>query len=161
MDLERMSSNVIDIIDEILKNQKLVNYIGHNGNNPSVQSINARDIQPMATGEKLFAYPFDVEYTGDVRTELHIYYPSFEFINNSNAFKSALIFDIVVHKSIWLVSDDGKKLIRPYQITKLLVDTFKGKRVGSVGKINFLQGAHTVINSEFEGVRLIANITEF
>jgi hypothetical protein len=161
MNFERLSSNIIVVINEILKNQNLVNYIGWTSDNPSSQSIVPSSIAPKAPNERIFPYPFDTNYKGDVRTQLHIYYPSFTFENNGKASQVVMLFDIVVHKSIWLVTDNGKKLIRPYQIAKLLVDTFKDKHIDGLGEIHFIQGSHTIINDQFEGFRLVARFTEF
>lgn len=161
MDFERMSSNIIDIIGELSKNRKLVNYIAHNGDNPSTQNISFKEIAPSSKGEKVFAYPFDIDFTSDVRTELHIYYPNFEMDNNGHSSKIIINFDIVVHKSIWLVNDGGKKIIRPYQIAKYIIDSLKGKKIGGLGDIHFIGGAHTIANSKFEGLRLSASFTEF
>lgn len=161
MDFERLSSNIVVAIDQVLKNQNLVNYIGWNGNDPSLQSVVPSSIAPKATNERIFPYPFDTSYKEDVRTQLHIYYPSLVFQNNGKASQVVMLFDIVVHKSIWLLTDNGKKVIRPYQIAKYIVDTFKDKRIDGLGEIHFLQGSHTVINEQFEGFRLVARFTEF
>lgn len=164
MDLTRMSSNLIDIIEEVLKNQELVNLIGYNGNFPILPPnvpVVPKDIAPKGSKERIFPYPFNVDYKADVRTQLHIYYPSFRFKNNGHANEIILIFDVVVHKSIWLMQDNNKKVIRPYQICKQIVDTFKDKKVGQLGEIHFVDGSHTLINSDFEGVRLVAKFTEF
>jgi hypothetical protein len=159
-----MSSNLIAIIDEVLKNQELVNLIGHNGNfpilPPTVPPV-AKDIAPKGVNQRIYPYPFNVEYNQDVRTQLHIYYPSFQFKNNGYANEIILIFDIVVHKDIWLMIDNSKKVIRPYQICDQLVKIFKDKRVEGLGQIHFIDGSHTLINSDFEGIRLVAKFTEF
>jgi hypothetical protein len=161
MDFERLSSNLVAIIDEILKNQKLVNYIGYDGNDPESKTISPQSIAPKGINERIFPYPFDVNFRDSVRTQLHIYYPHFTFENNSNASRVAIVFDIVVNKSIWLVSDGGRKLIRPYQIAKYIIDTFRDKHIDKVGKIHFIEGSHTIINDEFDGLRLVAQFTEF
>lgn len=161
MDFERLSTNIIEIIDEVLSNQVLVNYIGHDSNNPSAQNINPKDIAPNGINERIFPYPFDTSYTPDVRSQLHVYYPNFLLVNNGNANQVALIFDIVVHKHIWLLVDDKKRLLRPYQIAKHIYDTFNEKRIDGIGKIHFKEGLHTIVNGKFEGLRLVATFTEF
>jgi hypothetical protein len=161
MDLTRMSSNLIDIIDEVLKNQELVNLIGSNGNLPVSTPVDPKSIAPKGVNERILPYPFDIEYEDDVRTQLHIYYPSFKFTSNGHANEIILIFDIVVHKDIWLMMDNSKKVIRPYQIANQIVTSMKDKRIGHLGKIHFIDGSHTLINKEFEGVRLVAKFTEF
>lgn len=161
MDFRRLSVNLIAIIEETLKNQELVNLIGFDGNNPSNNNVNPKEIAPKAKNERILPYPFDVDYKEDVRTQLHIYYPRISFESNGNASKVVVLFDIVVHKDIWLLMDNGEKVIRPYQISKALIDTFNKKRVKGVGELHFLDANHTPINEEFEGFRLVAQFTEF
>jgi hypothetical protein len=161
MDLERLSSNIIAIIDAILKNQSLVNYIGYDKDNPENQSIDPKTIAPKGSDERIFAYPFDINFRDKVRTQLHIYYPSMEFKNNGNVNQAIVLFDIVVHKNIWLLTDNNRKLIRPYQIIKFLVETFRGKNINGLGQLHFIEGNHIVVNDQFEGFRLVAKVTEF
>lgn len=161
MDLQRLSSNLISVIDEVLKNQDLVNLIGNDGDNPSSTNILAKTIAPKGVNERILPYPFDLSFKGDVRSQLHIYYPRVSFVNNGQVGKVMLMFDIVVHKNIWLYVDNGKKLIRPYQMLKHLVDSFKDKRVKGVGEIHIADANHIYVNEEFECIRVIANFTEF
>jgi hypothetical protein len=161
MDFERLSSNLIAIVDEVLRNQDVVNYIGYDSNEPESQSINPVSIAPYGEDERIFVYPFDVNYKGDIRTQLHVYYPEFELVNNANVGRIHVLFDIVCHRNIWLVMDKDRKLIRPYQIVKCLTDSFRGRIVPNLGKIHFKDGSHVAVNSEFECIRLVATITEF
>jgi hypothetical protein len=161
MDFERLSSNIIAIIQEMLKNQILVNYIGYDGDNPESQNIPPTSIAPKGSNERILPYPFDVNFRGQVRSQVHIYYPRLSFKNNSHANQTIVFFDVIVHKSIWLVVDKGRKLIRPYQIVNHIVKTFKDKHIQGLGKIHFLEGNHVVVNEEFEGFRLVASITDF
>lgn len=161
MNFERLSSNIITIIGEVLRNQALCNYIGWNGDNPSDQNIAPSTIAPRGSSERLFPYPFDVTFKEDVRTQLHIYYPNLTFENNGHAGRAVILFDIVVHKDIWLVMDKDKKIIRPYEIAKLILDTFKDKNIEGLGELHFVSADHTVVNESFEGFRIVATTTEF
>lgn len=161
MNFDRLSSNIITIIGEVLKSQSLVNYIGWIGDNPSAQNINPSSIAPKGKSERVFPYPFDVTFKEDVRTQLHIYYPNLTFENNGHAGRAVILFDIVVHKDIWLVMDNKTKVIRPYEISKLILDIFKDKNVEGLGELHFVSADHTVINENFEGFRIVATTTEF
>jgi hypothetical protein len=162
MNFDRLSSNIIVIIGEVLKNQTLVNYIGANGDNPTTDYvISPATIAPKGVNERIFPFPFDIAFKDDVRSQLHIYYPNLTFENNGKAGRAIILFDIVVHKGIWLLKDEGKNVIRPYQIAKLILDTFKDKNIVGLGQIYFVKADHTVINEQFEGFRLVATTTEF
>lgn len=161
MNFEKLSENIITIIGEVLKDKKLINYIGWNGDNPSQQSIDPLAIAPKGASERIFPYPFDVNFKEDIRTELHIYYPNLKFESNGHAGRTVVLFDIVVHKSVWLLTDNGKKIIRPYEIANLILNIFKDKNIKNLGKLHFVEADHTVVNEEFEGFRLIATATEF
>lgn len=161
MEFENLSSNIISAIDEVLRNQTLVNFLAWNGDNPSSEAISPSSIAPKGEIERVFPYPFDTTFKNDVRTQLHIYYPNISFENNGNAGRAVILFDIVVHKDIWLLTDGGKKVIRPYEIVKLILNTFKGKKVEGLGEIHFVTGDHIVVNEQFEGFRLVATTTGF
>lgn len=161
MNFDRLSQNMITIIGEVLKNQQLVNYLSVNSDNPSSTNIPSLTIAPNGINQRVFPYPFDTTFKDDVRSQLHIYYPKITFENNGNAGRAIVIFDIVVHKDIWLVQDNGQKVIRPYQIATLIFNTFKDKHVKGLGQIHFVGADHTVINEQFEGFRLVARLTEF
>lgn len=161
MNFDRLSPNIISIINEVLKNQALINYLGFNGDNPSTTMISPSSIAPKGVNQRIFPHPFDTTFKDDVRSQLHIYYPDLLFENNGQAGVAFVLFDIVVHKSIWLVTDSGEKIIRPYQIAKLILDSFKDKHVRGVGKMHFVKAEHTVINDQFEGFRIVARMIEF
>ncbi|OME53982.1 hypothetical protein BSK59_15485 [Paenibacillus odorifer] len=161
MNFGRLSSNIIAVIEEVLRSQTLVNYLGWNRDNPSVQVINPISIAPRGESERIFPYPFDTTFKDDVRTQLHIYYPNLAFENNGHAGVAVILFDIVVHKDIWLLTDNEKKVIRPYEIARLILDAFKDKNVEGLGELHFVKADHTVVNEQFEGFRLVATTTEF
>jgi hypothetical protein len=115
----------------------------------------------MAKDERIFPYPFDINFKNDVRSQLHIYYPNLSFENNGNAGKSVILFDIVVNLDIWLVKDRAKKIIRPYEIMKLILETFKDKNIEGLGELHFIKADHVVVNERFQGIRLVATTTDF
>lgn len=161
MNFDRLSRNVVAIINEVLKNQKLVNYLATNGDNPSSLSLSPANIAPNSPNEKIFPYPFNIKFKDDVRSQLHIYYPNLLLENNGKAGRAFINFDVVVHKDIWLLTDEGEKVIRPYKIAQFILDSFKDKKVDELGEIHFVRIDHVVVNEEFEGVRLLATTTEF
>jgi|HigsolmetaGSP11D_1036233.scaffolds.fasta_scaffold07301_5 hypothetical protein len=162
MNLDRLSKNIISIIEEVLKNQRLVNYLAINGNDPSISPpVSPMLIAPKGDNERIFPYPFDTSFKDDVRSQLHIYYPHMTFKNNGKVGHPFINFDIVVHKDIWLLTDKGEKIIRPYEILSMILDTFSGKIIPNLGQVHFLDGVHVVVNEQFEGVRLTAKTTEF
>lgn len=159
---DRLSKNIITIIDEILKNQRLVNYLAIDGDNPSTSSpVPPKTIAPKGASERIFPHPFDITFKDGVRSQLHIYYPEVDFENNGHAGVILILFDIVVHKDIWLLMDKGEKVIRPYQIGSLILESFKDKNIHGLGEIHFVKAKHAVVNEQFEGFRLIASMTEF
>ena len=159
--LEKFSSNIINIIEKLLDNQEICNLVGQNGNIPVKNPVLSKDIAPSGIKERIYPYPFDIDFTDDVRSQIHVYYPSFSFENNGHATEIIVIFDIVVHKKIWLMTDNKKKVIRAYEIVRNIVSSMNGKNIDGIGKIHFIEGSHTIINSEFEGVRLVAKLVEF
>lgn len=164
-----MSEKLIIIIDELLSNQNIVNLVGSNSNFPVNKNVDPKTIAPMAKGQRINVTPFDDDYTDDVRTEIRVYYPEFTFKNNNYVNDSVLIIDIIVHKSIWLMEVNGKKVVRPFHIASEIFDhfrvaereKFKSENMKKLGKIQFTDGRYTLVNKEFDSLRLFARLVDF
>lgn len=155
--LKYASRNLVLLIDECLKNQNLSKLIVYNDNNPlNKPQVDISTIAPHGSNERYFAYPFDINFKDEKRTQIHIYYPNIKFKNNQNVADNNIYFDIVVHKKIWLYAQSNEKLVRPYQIASLIMDTFD-KSTDTLGVVNFHHVAHVVVNEEFDAIRLVAS----
>lgn len=160
MSINRLSVILVETIGQLLSNQNIVNYVGHDSNNPENANIIPSTIAPKGVDERILPYPFDITYSGDARSQVHVYFPQFDYVNNGHATKVTMYIDIVVNKDIWLVQQGTEKIIRPYKIADLIEDHFKDK-ITNVGKMHFIAGDHLTINPKYDCIRLTINLTEF
>lgn len=164
--LQLLSPNLVQIIEKCANNPILGKLLLHNDNiNPlSKSEVYPSDIAPFGKSERILPYPFDITFKDEERTQLHIYYPEMAFVASGNIEKATVWFDIVVHNRLWLYSQNGKKLVRPYDIASQITKIFDGTipdTKSTVGKLDFSVMAHVPVNEEFNAIRLQALMTTF
>lgn len=153
MKLLTLSSDLVGLIGELLDNQQIGKFLYYTESNPLNQpNINMVDLAPFGRSERILPHPFDIDFTADVRSQLHIYFPRMEFKNNQILEDVMVFFDIVVHKSIWTVrNNENKKVIRPYEIARLVIHELKDI-------CQFIEMTHISVNEEFQCIRLEGQI---
>jgi len=163
--LELLSKNLVLIIDKLIKDEKVSKLIYYNTNDIfSRPDISPSIIAPLGETERVLPYPFDTSFTNDERTQIHVYFPDLDFVNAENAESTVVFFDIVTHRNLWLFSEFGEKLIRPYEIASSISRLFDGSlpnTKSTVGKLNFLSLKQVHVNEEFSCVRLVATMTTY
>ena len=153
MKLQSLSKDLIGLIGNLLDNQRLAKMLFYTDAKPISQpSINPVILAPFSKSERILPYPFDIEFTEEIRSQLHIYFPRLEFINNEIVENILVYFDIVVHKSIWtILSENNEKIIRPYEIAKEVIYELKDI-------CSFNEMSHLAVNEEFQALRIEAQI---
>jgi hypothetical protein len=153
MNFLTLSNDLIGLIGKMLNNQELGKLLYYTQSNPLNQpNLNLVDLAPFGNSERILPHPFDVDYTADVRSQLHIYFPNCVFTNNQIVEDTMTFFDIVVHKSIWTIRDlQNKKKIRPYEIARLIIHELSNI-------CQFEEMTHIAVNDEFQCIRLQAQI---
>jgi hypothetical protein len=164
--LELLSTNIVQIIERCANSTNLAKLLYYNDSvNPmSNEVVPANVIAPFGSKERILPYPFDIRFKDEQRSQLHIYYPDLKFVNNAQVETGIVWFDIIVHKRLWLYSQDGKKLVRPYEIASEVTKLFDGtipNTKSTVGNLDFLALGHVSVNEEFDAVRLEAKMTTF
>lgn len=156
MKLLTLSDDLVNLMGGLLDNQALGKLLYYTVSNPLNQAnINLTDLAPFGKYERILPHPFDIDYTEDVRSQLHIYFPRLEFVNNQIVENSLIFFDIVVHKSLWTIRDEAnKKKIRPYEIAKHLIHELKGY-------CDFTEMSHLSVNEQFQCLRVEAELVRW
>jgi len=169
MKMETMSNNVVGIMKQLVKNNAIVELLINNNNSlPLLMDANGlrekitdkiRDntINPNSASAKIFPYPFNVEATTTDGAFIRVYYNDGEFNDNEVIAESQLHIDIVVARSMWLINDGKKSLVRPYEIMGRVIDQVGKRSVGSPIKIKFNGYQHLYVNDKFDAIRLYAN----
>lgn len=153
MKLLTLSDDLVNLMGKLLANQSLGKLVYYTVPNPLNQAnLILSDLAPFGKYERILPHPFDIDYTADIRSQIHIYFPRLEFINNQIVENVLVFFDIVVHKSIWTIRDDtNKKKIRAYEIARHIISDLKSV-------CEFTEMTHLSVNEEFQALRLEAEI---
>lgn len=152
--VDKFSSNVIQILREVLKNQNICKYLYYSVSNPLSQS-NIVDTKSLMFNN-LFPYPFNPNINDKDITQLHVYYGKGNFEPHAILADTKLLMDIIIPSTLYLVNDGGET-VRPYAIMSLLTDFFADRVIGSMGYIFFESFVHLNINEKYDCVRLICN----
>ena len=153
MKLLTLSDDLINLMGSLLSNMELAKLVYYTQANPLSQpNFNSVDIAPFGSKERILPHPFDIDYTLDVRSQIHIYFPLLEFENNQILEDCLVFFDVVVHTSIWTIVDSkGKKKIRPYEIARNIIHELKDV-------CSFQEMTHLSVNDQFQALRIQAQI---
>lgn len=152
MKLDELSSDLVKLIEQCLESQTLAKLLYYAVPNPYQQpTLVTRELAPYGSKERILPYPFDVNYKADQRSQLHMYFPSVAFKNNMVVEDTLVWIDIVVHKKLWLISNNGKKLIRPYVIAQEVVNAL-------IDPCFFFELNHLSVNEEYDCLRIEGRI---
>jgi hypothetical protein len=156
MKLLTMSDDLVNLMGVLLTDESLAKLIYYPHANPLNQpDFNPVLIAPFGKYERIIPHPFDINYTEDVRSQVHVYFPQLEFQNNEIVEDVTAFFDVVVHTNIWTILDqNGKKKIRPYEIARLIIHNLKDY-------CSFVEMSHLAVNEEFQALRIEAQIVKW
>lgn len=156
MKLLTLSDDLVNLMGSLLSNMNLAKLVYYTQSNPLNQpNFNTVEIAPFGSKERILPHPFDIEFTADVRSQIHIYFPSLEFVNNQIVEDILVFFDVVVHTSIWTIRDTTeKKKIRPFEIAKHIIHDLKDV-------CTFHEMTHLSVNEEFQALRIQAQIVKW
>ena len=157
MRTESMSNNIIDIILSLAKNDGLLRLIVNNDDEPMKKPVklSVKDlIYPRNCNAKILPLPFDVNATEDESSFIRVYYNDGELNENEVIADSQIHIDIICAKSLWLINDGDKSLIRPYEIMSRVMDMLGRRSVNTKIKLHFNSYQHLYINSKYDAIRL-------
>jgi len=156
MKLLTLSDDLVNLMGSLLSNMELAKLVYYTKANPLAQpDFNIVDIAPFGSKERIIPHPFDIDYTEDVRSQIHIYFPILEFENNQIVEDCLVFFDVIVHTSLWTIVDlDHKKKIRPYEIARNIIHELKDV-------CSFQEMTHLAVNEEFQAIRVQAQILKW
>lgn len=153
--LDVLAPNLITILSEVMKVQDIAKYLTYNVDTPLMQP----DVDSSSLMFKvLYPFPFDMEANYEDCTQLRVYYPQGIFTENQQFAETSIYFDIIVARSLWLVSNGEISSIRPYEIMRLIVNQFDKKSIDTLGRIEFLRFDHLNVNEKYDCIRIQAEM---
>lgn len=156
MNVNYISPNLTIILKEILDNQILVKWLQYDDLNPLAQPDVTNSISLMF--DRVFPYPFDAQLQTEDATQLRVYTPLIYFSEDETIAGVTVNFDIVCAKRTLWLANTGSSVIRPIEIMKEIIRTFRGKTIGTVGKLKFERATHLYVNDQFDLIRLEAEM---
>ncbi len=167
MKMESMSKNIVDVMFELTKNNGLIELLINNNNSlPLLRDGNALEkkiedskirkslIKPNSIASKISPFPFDPDAQLEDESFIRVYYNNGEFNSNEVIGESQLHIDIIVAKSLWLINDGERSLIRPYEIMGRVMDMVGKRSLNSTVRLNFEGYQHLAVNTKFDAIRL-------
>lgn len=156
MKLETMSKNIVEIMKALSKNEGLARLLSNNISNPFSIAVGDKSklIDMSSENAKIFPYPFDPDATLEDGSFVRVYYNDGEFNSNETIAESDLHIDVIVAKSLWLIDDGDRALIRPYEIIGRIIDTVGARAINSNIRLGFTSYQHLAVNGKFDAIRL-------
>lgn len=154
--LELLAPNLIIVLIQLVNNQKICKLINHNSPN----ALDQPDLilpQNSLINNKVFPFPFPINFQGEECTNIRVYYPRVDFKNNEVVIDEEIWFDIVCANNLWLIPGT----VRPYLIASEIVNIFRRKSIETLGRMQFITMLHVRINENYDAIRLIAKIVQY
>lgn len=133
------------LIDEILKNQKLLKLIDQN-------TLSEGRITPsslVSKNKKIFPSPFTGVVPQKQETNLRVFFSGGQ-LDNRVVLDSRVVFQVVLHKDLWLVEGlSGQSLIRPYAIMDEIIKLFQDKSIGTLGVLHFKNYNYHALDKDY------------
>lgn len=167
--LSLLSKNLVQVIDALGSSEPIAKTTYFTTNDPLSKNkdkdgslFDSKSLTVRGDNQRIFPYPFNVDFKDEKNVYIHVYYPDIEFKNNEHVEQAILFFDIVCHRDHWLYIEDEERLIRPYEIASYISRVFDGTiDQGTIGKMNFQEVTHVTVNEQYDAVRLITVVTSF
>ena len=153
--LEYMSDVVVEIIKRLSSNEGLARLLINNTDNPLEQTVTDEQKKQLFTfnsdESKIYPFPFNPVAETEDGSFIRVYYNYGEFNENEVIVELDLYVDIVVAKSLWLMNNRGKSLIRPYEIAGRVIELIGRRGVGGRNNIGVRAKSikHLEVNNKF------------
>lgn len=160
MKFDLLSRNSIVLLEELIKDQELSKLITNNTSKP----LDMDDIKNTGSlvMKNVFPTPFDDNVPETQGTQLRVFFSNGE-LENKEILNTRVIFQIIIHKDLWLIQSKDKngiyqKRIRPYDIMDRIIDVFEGKSVKTLGVLKFNQYTFYHINKDYAMYSIVAEM---
>lgn len=168
---EKMSHNIVRIIDELANNEHIYKLLSNPTDSPfdpyddpekekaSQISFENKDIaKNNGPKQQIFAFPFSIEAKTNYDVNIRVYYNEGTFRNNGIMTNAQMNVDIICSQRMWLymVKKEKLRLIRPYSIMNQIVNNiFRAETSNILGRpVGY---NHFTVNSKYECIRIYVN----
>lgn len=157
--LQMVSKNVVKIINTLIADEEFCKLIKYDIDTPLSQSALTPTASKNLFLKRIFPYPHDNQNINEELTEIRVYFPECEFDNAEVNEDTKIVFDIVVHKNLFMIRDENSDMVlRPHMIAQNIVEMFKNKSIGTIGELHFKKMVTLKFDDNYQGSRLIAEM---
>ena len=171
--LERMSTNIVIVMDILASNQAIFELLYFEDDKPFSHDLTSEEesvarqcfeqkliMKNNSTLQRISPIPFNPNAQETSQVFIRVYYNQGSFDSTNVISTHQLNIDVICSKDLWLINDTIHKLplIRPYSIMSRIVDLVgKGMNENgiNIGKFNGFK--HFTVNEKFECLRLYNN----
>lgn len=154
--LSLLSKNIIEIFMKLLENQNFCKLVYYRDNEPLINTNASVELSDLML-VNLLPYPFDTEVETESGIHVHVYYYTGKFKNKEIIEDNTIFFDVICSKDLWLITENGQSVVRPYRIIEEIANTFNTFSVSTLGRLEFDEFIHIAVNNKFDCIRLVAN----
>lgn len=158
--INNLSNNIVSILDILSNNERLCQLLLHNESNPFFEpnpTAMKNIANPKSDSCRITPYAFDPEATIEDSSFIRVYYNNGEFDGSEAIQELTLHIDIIVAKNLWLINNDTRSMIRPYEIMDSIVDSIGRSSWNNKINVNFDSWTYLAVNTAFDAIRLYSN----
>lgn len=154
-----LGKNLLLIIEKLAESQKLLRLLKYTNNDPFIKDIDHPDLNPSSLlNENLKVVPLVNEKSDNTESTVVVMYNSGTVMDNKE-FKD-LQLDVLVYVPLseWVLNNTA---LRPFLIMTEIEKAIKGKRIESLGTINYNGFEMVLVTDIMSCYRMSFNINVF
>lgn len=169
--IERMSTNIVMIMDALASNQAIFELLYFEDDKPFSHDLEIDTVaknyfeqktitKSNSMVQRISPIPFNPNVQETSQVFIRVYYNQGSFDGTNIIGNHQLNIDIICAKDLWLINDTVHKLplVRPYSIMARVIDVLgKGTNADGLNIGEFNGFKHLTVNEKFECIRLYNN----
>lgn len=155
MKFNYMSRNLQIAINEIAKDNELIQLLSNNNKTPL-------DAVPLGSksilNKNIFIEPYNMEVPQEQKVELRVFYPNGLFDSSNSICVSDLYFQIIFHRDLERILINNIPTLRSFEIMERIVNIFQKESFNTLGNVLFKAFDYSHINKDYGMYTIISEV---
>lgn len=155
MKFNYMSRNLQIAINEIAKDNELIQLLSNNNKTPL-------DAVPLGNksilNKNIFIEPYNMEVPQEQKVELRVFYPNGLFDSSNSICVSDLYFQIIFHRDLERILINNIPTLRSFEIMERIVNIFQKESFNTLGNVLFKAFDYSHINKDYGMYTIISEV---
>lgn len=155
MEFNYMSRNLQIAINEIAKDNELIQLLSNNNKTPL-------DAVPLGSksilNKNIFIEPYNMEVPQEQKVELRVFYPNGLFDSSNSICVSDLYFQIIFHRDLERILINNIPTLRSFEIMERIVNIFQKESFNTLGNVLFKAFDYSHINKDYGMYTIISEV---